>query len=568
MVDLLPEDEADVERSVAATLAANSQDEEQAFVQEMMNEVGDTMAANVAGVPKPVMAWIRKLPKNITGGAFKAAINTIDLASELPTPAALGASVGGAVKKAVTEGEAPTVESLKPKPLSETMPELWKSLNEFHDAHLGADNAVDEITQGVAQFAIPFTGWAKAAGVAKGASFLSNVGRVAGAEAITVGSAFDPHEGRFADLIEMGRQSESKLGDVLRRMTPDGSAANAYIQWMTDRENEGRWEGRFKNIVDNAAVSAVTGGLLMTAVKSFKRIRAGFEAPPAKSVETPVAEPVAPKSTVAVHPSETPGYSQIVVDGKPLIELESTKLSDLLDELNVMASKDKVKAAPVANKGRTNNASGATSEQRRIELIDYLESFVEQKRKTNPDAGAESHVNPNTPREMHDTDRMVARYVEKYFDELPEEIQRALGRENVKDLETGELLNALEDSVRGGHIGQLRRLRDYAALAEDERAGRSNNASGESAASLEAIGRVAEEKALGRIRVLIDRDGTVRPLTGVDAVDARAREGQIIVQKNIGTEPWTVIDRDSALPKTQLQGRLNAAKAALEAVGE
>jgi hypothetical protein len=67
------------------------------------------------------------------------------------------------------------------------------------------------------------------------------------------------------------------------------------------------------------------------------------------------------------------------------------------------------------------------------------------------------------------------------------------------------------------------------------------NASGESAASLEAQSRLTQEKARGQVRLLVERDGTIRPLTGVDAVDTVARGGQLIVQRNVGRNAWTVL---------------------------
>lgn len=91
-----------------------------------------------------------------------------------------------------------------------------------------------------------------------------------------------------------------------------------------------------------------------------------------------------------------------------------------------------------------------------------------------------------------------------------------------------------------------------------------NNASGESAASVEAVNRVASEKAAGRDRFLIDTDGSVRPLVGVDAVDAVARPGQIIVQRGVGTEDYSVLDR-GGVPETALKGKIAAAKKELDA---
>ena len=91
-----------------------------------------------------------------------------------------------------------------------------------------------------------------------------------------------------------------------------------------------------------------------------------------------------------------------------------------------------------------------------------------------------------------------------------------------------------------------------------------NNASGESSASIEAINRLRDEKAAGQSRMLVDRDGSVRPLFGVDAVDTFARPGQIIVQRGVGREPWTVIS-DGTGSRELAQGKLNAARAKLEA---
>lgn len=94
---------------------------------------------------------------------------------------------------------------------------------------------------------------------------------------------------------------------------------------------------------------------------------------------------------------------------------------------------------------------------------------------------------------------------------------------------------------------------------QDEESPITNNASGESAASQEAVNRVAQEKELGRDRYLIDRDGTVRPLTGVDAVDIPAREGQVIVQRNVGDKEWTITDR-GGMSQMRANGALNAAR--------
>lgn len=86
-----------------------------------------------------------------------------------------------------------------------------------------------------------------------------------------------------------------------------------------------------------------------------------------------------------------------------------------------------------------------------------------------------------------------------------------------------------------------------------------NNASGESSASQEAVNRVAQEKAEGITRWQIDPDGNATPLRGVDAVDARAPKGHVIIQQDAdGTA--TILDR-GGLPQGHANGLVNRAKA-------
>lgn len=87
---------------------------------------------------------------------------------------------------------------------------------------------------------------------------------------------------------------------------------------------------------------------------------------------------------------------------------------------------------------------------------------------------------------------------------------------------------------------------------------RANNASGESSASQEAINRVASEKAAGQDRFILHADDTVTPLRGVDAVDAKAAKGDVIVQRGVGKDAYSVLDR-GGLTQRLAQGRLNRA---------
>lgn len=97
------------------------------------------------------------------------------------------------------------------------------------------------------------------------------------------------------------------------------------------------------------------------------------------------------------------------------------------------------------------------------------------------------------------------------------------------------------------------------------------NASGESAASMEAIRRVAAEKSKGVERVRIDtRSGRETPLFGVDAVDAKPGPYEVIVQR--GPQGETILDRGAQardLPKaTKIEGKSRTRTFASEDGGE
>lgn len=91
-----------------------------------------------------------------------------------------------------------------------------------------------------------------------------------------------------------------------------------------------------------------------------------------------------------------------------------------------------------------------------------------------------------------------------------------------------------------------------------------DNASGESAASLEAQSRLADEKQRGRSRFMVDtRTGTVTPVFGVDGVDARPNATQISVQRGVGAEEWTILDQGEKVTRGAAQAALARVKGSL-----
>jgi hypothetical protein len=99
---------------------------------------------------------------------------------------------------------------------------------EFRDAVQVSDPTLsDNLTQGVAQLAIPYAGYSRMVAGVHGSA------QAAIAGAITDATALGPHDARFADLLALGQQTEGKLGAALRALGPAG--LNSYINYLTDR---------------------------------------------------------------------------------------------------------------------------------------------------------------------------------------------------------------------------------------------------------------------------------------------------------------------------------------------
>ena len=83
-----------------------------------------------------------------------------------------------------------------------------------------------------------------------------------------------------------------------------------------------------------------------------------------------------------------------------------------------------------------------------------------------------------------------------------------------------------------------------------------NNASGESAASAEAISRTESAKVNDQPTIKINKYGEQIPIRGVDAADAKAYDGDVIFQKNIGKDEWTVVRQGNDVT----EGNINRAR--------
>jgi hypothetical protein len=158
---------------------------------------------------------------------------------------------------------------------------------------------------------------------------------------------------------------------------------------------------------------------------------------------------------------------------------------------------------------------------------------------------------------VEQVDQMTAKYmkrrIQKFIDASDKELSiigKNAAAAAIKDLEAPPMSEIIKaGTVRVKPSKPAPKPQDGFHMTEEQIFGakkptpRANNASGESAASQEAVNRVASEKAAGQDRFILHADDTVTPLKGVDAPDARARKGDVIVQKGIGKDPYSVIDR-------------------------
>jgi len=231
--------------------------------------------------------FTKKLPRNIGMGIFRAALETTETIDDVMAAAPdvmqsdlLGDALepGGPGPSANATAKPPKLPPVeKVEPLRTMFPGVFEAAHSFADEVEANNTTSDNLVQGITQFTIPFIGYLKAFGGLKQGQKLFNAAKALGAEGVTAASAFDPHDGRLGDLLDMGRHMENRFGELLNKASPDGSLANAYIDYIANRDNEGEWEGRWKNAVDSWTGTAAVYGLLKAVPVSLKIARAGIE---------------------------------------------------------------------------------------------------------------------------------------------------------------------------------------------------------------------------------------------------------------------------------------------------
>lgn len=222
-----------------------------------------------AAADSPIGTFIRHIPQNVGVGVLDGALTAAD---KLNSVEEWWGTPTEEQKQALADPSlhAPALPEHPPVPVfsAQALDALrtWRK-----NIAPEGDNISDALTQGLAQFAIPFAGFAKVFGLSARVGVISNLARGTAADIAATVTAIPSHTQRgLTELLELGRQAENKFGEVLRTVAPDDGLITRYINWMNDTTNEGTLEGEFKNSLDTLSLGLATSGLMKTAATTFK----------------------------------------------------------------------------------------------------------------------------------------------------------------------------------------------------------------------------------------------------------------------------------------------------------
>lgn len=279
MNELPPDEQAYLDQANEAVAAAH----QRGIAAEAAARVtGETSLGGVKQEFNPVERWLGELPSNASIGLIHMAVNAADSIKafgggvadnfkQLVAPPKLAAEPGAA--------PAPPVPVELPRHDHDDVYDVAKShILNFADQmaqaqkERGDGGPVDQITQAGIQLAVPFAGFSKLLGGLRGAKGLAQFGRISLANAATDATAIDPHAeqmGRAADILDLARHTEGKLGDAMLSIAPDGSLLNSYIDFSHSR-NESEASGRLKNILDGFLMNGAASTLFHTVAVGLK----------------------------------------------------------------------------------------------------------------------------------------------------------------------------------------------------------------------------------------------------------------------------------------------------------
>ena len=160
----------------------------------------------------------------------------------------------------------------------------------------GEENAgtAERVVRGIGSFLVPYAGWARAVGVARGASWLGRAGRSMVAGGITDFSQYDPVSGNIANALRDGFGIDNVLLDSLASEEDDDILAQrtkaALASAPVGLAADALFEGAFRMVKSYRAWK----GTAEEAEEAVASIREGLSLDPAaRNLPAPVKDPIA-----------------------------------------------------------------------------------------------------------------------------------------------------------------------------------------------------------------------------------------------------------------------------------
>ena len=182
---------------------------------------------------------LKSIGRNVVVGAYDAIRN----AGEFLLDASASIIEGQGQSADAQGGEMPKRDPLPDVDLADVAPEFMAEADALRSRIAARSNEFDVFQQKAIQFTLPFMATMKALPAVSGVA--ANIGKAAGADAITSTVVWEPHEGRLADLL-MDLDSTGRL-------------SNTVIDYMASDPEDTDAEGRFKNVLDGQFAAGVFG---------------------------------------------------------------------------------------------------------------------------------------------------------------------------------------------------------------------------------------------------------------------------------------------------------------------
>lgn len=246
-------------------LAARGQDPEEAAYQQSLAKAREEDAnegilaslGRTAGEAASSLRDAERTGKNALVAMFDMVKNTAQMGADVWT-AATNLDNKRTAKDMGVQGEVKPVPEIR---LEDLAPDFMQKANALRDEAAFGSTGGDVFTQKSLQFAIPFMGSMKLLGAGAEVGAMANLGKAVVADAAVSFSVWDPHEGRFADLI--------------KTVAPDAPVIGPAIDYLASNEDDPALEARFKNALDSQMASAAFAGFLFAAGKTLKGLKNG-----------------------------------------------------------------------------------------------------------------------------------------------------------------------------------------------------------------------------------------------------------------------------------------------------